>query len=210
MRFVICACSVLTTCSVETVSSLQQSYVLVPSHVRESYLYYVLCNPPESTLHLRRIRPEPIKQIKKGKRNQDNVGQDTEVEQPPPTIIFCTRPRTAAYLTLLLKSLSIRSTALHSRLTQRERLSSLSLFRSSVVPVLVSTDVGARGLDIEEVAMVINWDLPNEPEEYTHRVGRTARAGRGGMAISFVTENDEERIVRIEDRISMPGRRKSQ
>ena len=58
--------------------------------------------------------------------------------------------------------------------------------------------------------MVINWDLPNEPEEYTHRVGRTARAGRGGMAISFVTENDEERIVRIEDRISMPGRRKSQ
>jgi ATP-dependent RNA helicase DDX49/DBP8 len=68
--------------------------------------------------------------------------------------------------------------------------------------VLISTDVGARGLDIEDVAMVVNWDLPQEPEEYTHRVGRTARAGKGGVAISFVTERDEERILGIENRIS--------
>jgi len=80
-------------------------------------------------------------------------------------------------------------------------MSSLALFKSAVIPVLVSTDVGARGLDIEDVAMVINWDLPNEPEEYTHRVGRTARAGRGGLALSFVTEKDEERVHRIETRI---------
>ena len=70
------------------------------------------------------------------------------------------------------------------------------------MPVLISTDVGARGLDIEDVAMVINWDIPNEPEEYTHRVGRTARAGKGGITISFVTERDEERILKIEERIS--------
>ena len=87
-------------------------------------------------------------------------------------------------------------------MTQRERLTSLSLFRSSVVPVLVSTDVGSRGLDIEEVALVINWDVPSEPEEYTHRVGRTARKGRGGVAVSFVTERDEGRVLKIEARIS--------
>lgn len=122
--------------------------------------------------------------------------------QPPPTVIFCAHPRTAAYLTALLKTLRVRATALHSRLTQRERLSSLGLFRASVVPVLVSTDVGARGLDFADVAMVVNWDMPGAPEEYTHRVGRTARAGRGGVAVSFVTERDEERVVKIEERIS--------
>lgn len=106
-----------------------------------------------------------------------------------------------AYLTALLQTLAIRSTALHSRLTQRDRLTSLSLFRSSIIPVLVSTDVGARGLDIAEVAMVVNWDLPDEPEVYTHRVGRTARAGRSGIAFSFVSENDEDRVLKIEERI---------
>lgn len=192
---------------VETVASLKQCYILVPSHVRESYLFYLLCNPPEETLPLRRAPPVPAKKRNakagKSKFSRKDAEEEDDITQPPPTIIFCTKPRTAAYLTSLLKTLSIRSTALHSRLTQRERLASLSLFRSAVVPVLVSTDVGARGLDIEDVAIVINWDLPNEPEEYTHRVGRTARAGKGGVAISFVTEKDEERILRIEDRIGM-------
>ncbi|KAF5321390.1 hypothetical protein D9619_000348 [Psilocybe cf. subviscida] len=194
--------------TVETVSTLKQHYILVPSHVREAYLFYILCNPPESTLPLRKGPPEPVKHGKKSDKSKPKTKKakldkkdDDEPEQPPPTIIFCAKPKTAAYLTLLLKTLQIRSTALHSRLTQRERLSSLQLFRASVVPVLISTDVGARGLDIEDVAMVINWDLPQEPEEYTHRVGRTARAGRGGIAISFVTERDEERVLRIEDRI---------
>lgn len=142
------------------------------------------------------------KSAKKQKSKKTEDDADVPV-QPPPTIIFCARAQSAAYLTLLLKSLSIRSTALHSRLTQRERLNSLSLFRSSVVPVLICTDVGARGLDIDDVALVLNWDMPKEPEEYTHRVGRTARQGRVGMAVSFVTERDEERMLRIEERIRM-------
>ncbi|KAL4267917.1 DEAD box helicase family protein [Pleurotus pulmonarius] len=186
--------------SVETVSTLRQHYILVPSHVREPYLFYLLCNPPESTIHLRQAPPEPIK--KRQRRDTKKTNDDSDnIQQPPPTIIFVRRPRTAAYLTLLLKFLNIRATALHSRITQRERLTSLSLFRSFVVPVLVSTDVGARGLDIEDVALVINWDMPEEPTEYTHRVGRTARAGRGGVAISFVTEKDEENVLKVEDRI---------
>ncbi|KAH9894481.1 DEAD-domain-containing protein [Cubamyces lactineus] len=198
------------TAKIETVETLKQYYILVPSHVREAYLYYFLCNPPESTHHLRRAPPEPVKGSVKGakakskpskKSSKKASEEDDVVQQPPPTIIFCTRPRTAAYITHLLQTLHIRATALHSRLTQRERLSSLQLFRASVVPVLVSTDVGARGLDIEDVAIVVNWDIPGEPEEYTHRVGRTARAGKGGVAVSFVTERDEERVLKVEERI---------
>ncbi|KAG6900931.1 hypothetical protein C0993_004368 [Termitomyces sp. T159_Od127] len=188
---------------VETVDTLEQNYLLVPSHVREAYLYHLLCNPPESIVHMRRAAGEgvPQKGRVKGRAKRSANDADETPEQPPPTIIFCARARTVAYLTSLLQSLSIRSTGLHSRLTQRERLTSLSLFRASVVPVLVSTDVGARGLDIEEVAMVVNWDVPDQAEEYTHRVGRTARGQRGGVAVSFVTEHDEERVVRIEARI---------
>lgn len=171
--------------------------------MREVYLYHILCNPPGLTIRLRRTAPELRKVSRsEGKVKSPKNSAEEELIQPPPTIIFCAKPRTAAYVTALLKTLSIRSTALHSRITQRERINSLSLFRASVVPVLVSTDVGARGLDIEEVAMVINWDLPHEPEEYTHRVGRTARAGKGGVAISFVTERDEEVVLKIEERIS--------
>ncbi|KAG8798651.1 putative RNA helicase, partial [Serendipita sp. 399] len=195
---------------VETVMTLKQYYLLVPSHVREVYLYYLLCNPPSSIVHLRRAAPE--KKLKPGrdkkghasKKKPSKLGADPEedeVVQPPPTIIFCTRPKAAAYLTEFLKTLSIRATALHSRLTQRERLTSLNLFRAYVVPVLVSTDVGARGLDIDDVALVVNWDMPVEPEEYTHRVGRTARKGRGGIAVSLVTERDEKRVKKIEERI---------
>lgn len=192
---------------IETVDTLKQFYMLVPSHVREAYLYYLLCNPPDTITHLRRAPPEKGRKLKpstfihKKKPPKSSQSDEADVMQPPPTIIFCTRPKAAAYLTHFLQTLSIRATALHSRLTQRERLSSLNLFRSYVIPVLVSTDVGARGLDIDDVAMVINWDMPMEPEEYTHRVGRTARKGRGGVAISFVTERDEERVQKVEERI---------
>ncbi|KAF8592164.1 DEAD-domain-containing protein [Ramaria rubella] len=197
---------------VETVDTLKQNYILVPSHVREPYLYHLLCNPPDAVTHLRRAPPVPVKHSRhknktfsktKPSQAKKKPSRDEEApEQPPPTIIFCKRPYTVAYLTHVLQELSIRATALHSRLTQRERLNSLSLFRAYVVPVLICTDVGARGLDIEDVAMVINWDIPEEPEEYTHRVGRTARKGKGGVAISFVTERDEERVAKIEARIN--------
>ncbi|KDN50980.1 hypothetical protein RSAG8_00609, partial [Rhizoctonia solani AG-8 WAC10335] len=193
------------TDSVETVGTLKQHYLLVPSHVREPYLFYALCNPPESIAHMRVAPPEPHKPSHKPKKvnkafRPPKIDEDA-VKQPPPTIIFVSKPRTAAYLAKLLQTLGIRTTALHSRLKQRERLNSLNLFRSRVVAVLISTDVGARGLDIADVALVVNWDFPSAPEEYTHRVGRTARAGRNGMAISFVTERDEEKIHKVEARI---------
>ncbi|KAI0036783.1 DEAD-domain-containing protein [Vararia minispora EC-137] len=192
----------------ETVEALKQLYILVPSHVREVYLFYLLTHVPAEIAHMRRAVPETKKKGTVSKRKEKPKPKpkrahdvEQELEQPPPTVIFCARARTAAFITSFLQTLGVRATALHSRLTQRDRLMSLQLFRSNVVPVLVSTDVGARGLDIEGVALVVNWDLPGEPEEYTHRVGRTARAGRSGMAVSFVCERDEDKVHRIEDRI---------
>ncbi|KAI5118983.1 hypothetical protein M0805_001122 [Coniferiporia weirii] len=198
-----------TTAATETVETLEQHYILVPSHVREPYLFHLLCHPPPSIAHLRQAPPEPSKPSHKSKSKASSTAkarkaaaeEEDAIEQPPPTIIFCARARTAAYLCALLQTLGVRAAALHARLTQRARLGALGLFRARVVPVLVCTDVGARGLDVADVALVVNWDMPLEPEEYTHRVGRTARQGRSGVAVSFVTERDEDRVLRIEERI---------
>lgn len=174
--------------------------------MREVYLYYLLTHPPESILHLRRTPPEPQAKGRKGKKPVKVANPSTDldgIEQPPPTIIFTPTAKLASYLSLLLQNMKIRTTAMHSRLTQKQRLQSLALFRSFVIPVLVTTDVGARGLDIADVALVVSWDIPLEPETYTHRVGRTARAGKGGIAVAFVgNEEAGERLEKVEERIS--------
>lgn len=175
-----------------TVANLKQHYLFIPSHVRESYLYYLLLNPPESIAHL--ARPSP--------HAKTDDPDDETPPWPPSTILFTQTCATAAHLHALLTELQLPSVALHSYLSQRERLASLAQFRAATVPILVATDVGSRGLDIPEVAMVVNWDCPREPDAYVHRVGRTARAGRGGVAVTMVTERDVEHVERIEEGIS--------
>ncbi|KAK9461011.1 P-loop containing nucleoside triphosphate hydrolase protein [Lipomyces oligophaga] len=113
-------------------------------------------------------------------------------------IVFVNRTVTADILYRTLKLMKVRVTSLHSRLPQPERVNSLNRFRSEAARVLVATDVASRGLDIPSVQMVINFDIPGDSDDYIHRVGRTARAGRVGESISFVTENDVDRIKAIE------------
>jgi len=116
------------------------------------------------------------------------------------TIIFTNRTETANLLTHILKLLDHRVTALHSELPQRERIDSLGRFRAEAARILVATDVASRGLDIPVVELVINFDVPRNPDDYIHRVGRTARAGKSGEAITFVTERDIELVESIEKR----------
>ncbi|CAB4380293.1 DEAD-domain-containing protein [Rhizophagus irregularis] len=118
------------------------------------------------------------------------------------TIIFCGRCRTAELLRVMLVELDIRCTSLHSMMSQKERLNSLGKFKAEIVRVLIATDVGSRGLDIPTVQLVVNFDIPRDPTDYIHRVGRTARAGRGGIALSIVTERDIELVQNIETRIN--------
>ncbi|KAJ8534379.1 hypothetical protein K7X08_016107 [Anisodus acutangulus] len=113
-------------------------------------------------------------------------------------IIFVSTCRSCQLLGLLLEELEIDAAALHSYKSQSLRLSALHKFKSGQVAILVATDVASRGLDIPTVDLVINYDIPRYPQDYVHRVGRTARAGRGGLAVSFITQNDVDLIHEIE------------
>jgi len=88
---------------------------------------------------------------------------------------------------------------LHGDLTQTAREKALDKFRSKSRRLLVATDIAARGLDIDSVDVVVNYDLPGDSRTYIHRVGRTARAGKSGRAFSFATQYDIELLVRIEE-----------
>jgi ATP-dependent RNA helicase DDX49/DBP8 len=116
-------------------------------------------------------------------------------------IIFCNRTKTADLLHRILLSLDHSATSLHSRMPQSQRNKNLSDFRSSKARLLIATDVAARGLDVPNVALVINYDVPRNPDDYIHRVGRTARAGRSGTSITFVGQRDVELILAIEKHV---------
>ncbi|WOK98645.1 RNA helicase 36 [Canna indica] len=121
--------------------------------------------------------------------------EDTNIRS---AIVFVSTCRSCHLLCSLLEELDQAVVALHSHKSQSLRLSALHRFKSGQVPILLATDVASRGLDIPTVDLVINYDIPRYARDYVHRVGRTARAGRGGLSISFVTQNDVDLIHEIE------------
>ena len=114
------------------------------------------------------------------------------------TIIFTRTVNETQRLSILLRALGFGAIPLHGQLSQSARLGALGKFRSGSRDILVATDVGARGLDIPAVDLVLNFDLPSDSKTYIHRVGRTARAGKSGRAISVVTQYEVEIWQRIE------------
>ncbi|GAA5955499.1 hypothetical protein JCM3765_006796 [Sporobolomyces pararoseus] len=193
---------------ITTPAGLTQKYVFIPSQVREVYLVYLLLNLCSLTgakpLHSTPAPSTTTSTSKRGNPKKRASDKDDEaVPVLPQTILFVPHCRTAALLTELFSSLPtpIPCTSLHSHLSQPERLRSLSQFRRHAVPLLIATDVGSRGLDIPEVAVVVNWEVPRVADDYVHRVGRTARAGRTGTSITFVTEGDVELVKVLEERI---------
>lgn len=113
-------------------------------------------------------------------------------------IIFTRTVNEAQRVSIMLRSLGFPAIPLHGQLSQRARLEALNKFRSGSRSLLVASDVAARGLDVPSVDVVLNYDLPHDSKTYIHRVGRTARAGKGGNAISIVTQYDVELWLRIE------------
>lgn len=97
-----------------------------------------------------------------------------------------------------LQQMKINSGEMHSDLEQAERDEILYKFKTGQIDVLVATDIVARGIDIDDIAMVINFDVPHDPEDYVHRIGRTARAERDGVAITFVSDDEIYSFKQIE------------
>ncbi|KAM0749762.1 DEAD-domain-containing protein [Meredithblackwellia eburnea MCA 4105] len=203
--------------TITTPAGLTQRYVFVPSQVREVYLIYLLTHlcsltnttPAPSTAKKSSNSDDEseLPRRKSSKTKRASSPSASSIHPPaslPQTILFVPHCRTAALLSSLLSHLPtpISCTPLHSHLSQSERLRSLQLFRAQKVPLLIATDVGSRGLDIPEVTAVVNWEVPRVPDDYVHRVGRTARAGRSGHSVTFVTEGDVDLVAKLEERIN--------
>ncbi|MFR1987409.1 MAG: DEAD/DEAH box helicase [Prevotellamassilia sp.] len=124
--------------------------------------------------------------------------------QPPQRVIlFCSSKQKVKELAILLQRKGYNARAMHSDLQQTERDEVMQLFRARKVDLLVATDIVARGIDIDDITMVINYDAPHDAEDYVHRIGRTARAGREGSAITLIGEKDLRGLAQIEQTLKI-------
>lgn len=122
-------------------------------------------------------------------------------ENPFMAIIFCRTKRRVKTLNIHLQEAGFISDEIHGDLSQGKRERVLKTFRKMEIPLLVATDVAARGLDIEGITHIFNYDIPEDPDSYIHRIGRTGRAGETGKAYTFVTPKNEEDLSSIEKKI---------
>ena len=121
-----------------------------------------------------------------------------EQQKAQSTLIFCNTKKTCEIVAKRLRLNGITNEYIIGDLPQKKRLAIMDRFKAGKVACLVATDVAARGIDVSDLQLVINYDLPNEAENYVHRIGRTARAGKSGKAVSFCSEQDVYSLLPIE------------
>ncbi|MBR1652205.1 MAG: DEAD/DEAH box helicase [Alloprevotella sp.] len=119
-------------------------------------------------------------------------------EPPRRVIVFCSSKLKVKELNAVLRRQGYNCRAMHSDLEQRERDEVMLSFKAGHTDILVATDIVARGIDIDDITLVLNFDAPRDPEDYVHRIGRTARAGRQGRAVTLVNERDQLHLRSIE------------
>ena len=144
-------------------------------------------------------------QIQKSQRI-NALGYLLAFHRPESTVVFCNTKRECQDIESALNNSGFSVQALHGDLDQKHRDQVLVRFANNSCSILVATDVAARGLDIKELQAVINYDLPWDPEIYVHRIGRTGRAGKKGLAFSLCTEQELNRVVAIEEYQSLPAK----
>lgn len=175
----------------EQIQSLAKRYMKKPEIIR---------------IKAKRITLDEIEQVvfettDRGKFNA-LLNQLKETE-PFLAIIFCRTKRRANKLNEQLKGKGLLSEELHGDLTQGKREKVMKLFREAKIQYLVATDVAARGIDVEGVTHVFNYDIPMDTESYVHRIGRTGRAGETGIAITFITQKDFHEMRSIEKELNL-------
>jgi ATP-dependent RNA helicase RhlE len=131
------------------------------------------------------------------------LAQWLRVDATGPVLVFCRTKIGADRLANRLTVLGIRAAALHADRTQQQRMSAVEGFRTGTYPVLVATDVAARGLDIEGIAHVVNFEVPDTPEAYVHRVGRTGRAESTGRALTLVAPEEVRALRALEKAVGV-------
>jgi len=124
-------------------------------------------------------------------------------EDPPVTIVFCNTKAAARKLARRLHDSGVDAKEIHGDLIQRKRDRVMDLFRKHQIKVLVATDLAARGIDVSRISHIINYDIPLDPEAYVHRIGRTARMGARGVAITLVTSEQGKELTNIEKLINL-------
>ncbi|MBO4942559.1 MAG: DEAD/DEAH box helicase [Muribaculaceae bacterium] len=124
-------------------------------------------------------------------------------------IVFSSSKQKVKELTQLLRRSKWKAAEMHSDLDQKAREDVILGFRAGRIEILIATDIIARGIDIDDIEMVVNYDVPHEAEDYVHRIGRTARAGAGGKAVTFVNERDMQRWAGIERFLGKEVRRET-
>ncbi|MCY2960166.1 MAG: DEAD/DEAH box helicase [Planctomycetota bacterium] len=127
------------------------------------------------------------------------LGRVLDMETPTSAIVFCRTRLEVDEVTESMNARGYRAEALHGGFPQEQRDRVMARFRDNRSDLLVATDVAARGLDIDHVSHVVNFDVPTEPESYVHRIGRTGRAGREGVAITFVEPREQRLLRNIQD-----------
>ncbi len=171
---------------------LSKTYLSDPQRVEVS--------PPGITADLVKQSVQFIDKAKKPFMLREILDQHKGI----PTLIFSRTKHGAEKLKTGLVADGFKATSVHGNKSQGQRDRAIKTFRSGEMDILVATDVAARGIDIPGVGLVINYELPNVAESYVHRIGRTARAGRSGKAISLCAADERKHLKDIEKLIKMP------
>ncbi|MBM3309065.1 MAG: DEAD/DEAH box helicase [Candidatus Altiarchaeales archaeon] len=172
----------------------------IPERIRQ-LAHSVMRNPEVISIQSEQMTVEEIEQCYyeiQQSQKLDAFVYVLEQEAPESAIVFCNTKRWADTLSKLMKRRGLHAEALHGDLSQNQRDRVMEKFKKKRFRYLVATDVAARGLDIDDVSHVFNYDLPKDQENYIHRIGRTARAGKSGKAISFITPQEIRDLWGIE------------